>query len=916
MNILQIFDEINSDNENDNIEKTDTYIERNEFILPKYSIEQQTVLKSLNENNVIVDSVAGSGKTTTILHIGKEYENDDILLLTYNSKLKLETREKCVLYNIPNIETHSYHSFNVKYYYDKDYTDDGIIVTTRKNIAIKDVFEGKKYTKVIIDEAQDITPLYYKLICKIFKDFCNKNTKICILGDQYQSIYGFNNADSRFIRFADKVFHLNNFQWIWCKLSTSFRITNTICDFLNNCMLQSERLRVNKINDFKPQYIICDTFGNKFGLNRKRSSIIFKIIKDMIENNEYKPCDFFILAPSIKSQKSPVRILENTLKTKMPCIPIFVPTNDEEKIDSSVIENKMVFSTFHQSKGLERKVVFVFNFDDSYFHMFNNNTNRMVCPNEIYVACTRAKERLFLIHHYENDYLGFLNTLKLKTYCNVIINEMLNVKKNKFVKNINTPVTRLIANMKNETIQKCMEFLDIRECDYEDSSCSSESSDCISESEYSSNCSSKSNSDKNILQNNNDNDNDNNDILERNDNDNDNTIERNNLDLLLINNKYNLIDREKNDIIEKNNIMEKNDNIERNIELKNNSELIKIKDNSNDKYDNEFYESKYKDLIDKYENINDDGLPITIPLKTKQKYGYENVSEITGEAIPIYFDYVLNNSIGILDELKNDDIRIDTRKRNHSSSMLNVISNSIDIRNFTIKNDNLERNGDKNGDKNENEYKILIDNNENKNNNKNQFQKYEIERKIKNNEEVTIPEILYIANIWCCYKSGYIFKSSQIINYNWIKKITMDKCISRLFDLQINHNAKFEFYVESENNPELLNRKLIGYIDCICEEDIYEFKAVEKLKQDHFIQLGLYMYLFENYKLQNNIQKQHNYYLFNILNNELYEIEMNLDNLKNMVYYLIYQKYVYTNSINDEKFLKNCFTQKNNIFNM
>ena len=60
--------------------------------LPKYSDEQKLIIKSLKSNNVLVDSVAGSGKTTTNLYLAKEYPHNKLLLLTYNAKLKIETR--------------------------------------------------------------------------------------------------------------------------------------------------------------------------------------------------------------------------------------------------------------------------------------------------------------------------------------------------------------------------------------------------------------------------------------------------------------------------------------------------------------------------------------------------------------------------------------------------------------------------------------------------------------------------------------------------------------------------------------------------------------------------------------------------------------------------------------------------------
>ena len=92
--------------------------------LPEISIEQNNIIQQLLlNNNVVVDSVAGSGKTTCNLHIAKYFHNKHILLLTYNSKLKLETREKATKLGLHNIEVHSYHSFCVKYYDKLCFTD-------------------------------------------------------------------------------------------------------------------------------------------------------------------------------------------------------------------------------------------------------------------------------------------------------------------------------------------------------------------------------------------------------------------------------------------------------------------------------------------------------------------------------------------------------------------------------------------------------------------------------------------------------------------------------------------------------------------------------------------------------------------------------------------------------------------------
>jgi len=407
-------------------------------ILNTPSHEQERVLKALDNYNVIVDSVAGSGKTTTNLHVAKKFFKSNILLLTYNSKLKIETREKVKTYGIENLEVHSYHSFCVKYYDNGCYRDNEIYKLLDCN---KIPIEDFKYDIIVIDEAQDMNPLYYRLVNKIFIDNGEKykneynttsnnfyKTKICVLGDKFQSIYDFNNADNRFIRFADKCYKFNDLKWKITPLTESFRITEPMSGFINNCMIGQDRIKSIKPGR-KPEYIICNTFGNY----HNGGLIQFNKIKNAIYNGKYKPDEIFILAPSINSKSSPVRALENKIKLSMPDIPIYVPSSNEDKVDKSIIENKLVISTFHQTKGLERKLVFIFNFDDSYFKYYKRDADNQVCPNELYVAITRATEHVVLFHHYKNNFLPFLNEDLIEDYADVTQIEDLDIPVNKSV---------------------------------------------------------------------------------------------------------------------------------------------------------------------------------------------------------------------------------------------------------------------------------------------------------------------------------------------------------------------------------------------------------------------------------------------------------------------------------------------------
>ena len=773
--------------------------------LPIISSEQNYIIQQLIlNNNVVVDSVAGSGKTTCNLHIAKHFNDMKILLLTYNSKLKVETREKAKKLGINNIEVHSYHSLCVKYYDNKCFTDT-IINSIIKN-KIKPI-RSFIFDLIVLDEAQDITSLYYELICKIYKDNKNINKKICIFGDKKQSIFDFNNADQRFIEYATELFNFNSYNWIRCNLPVSFRITYEMSLFINKCLLNDERIISNKITNNKPRYIICDCF------DIHSSSRTFEELKYYFSLG-YKPNDIFILAPSVKSQGTPVRKLENKIKKEMPNVMVYVPTSDDEKLDEELLEGKIIFSTFHQVKGLERKVVIIFNFDESYFKFYKKDANPYICSNELYVATSRGIHHLTLFHHNTNDYMPFINKSNIKLYCHfensrLYIND--DYEKNK---NFNTSITDISKYLPQNIIDECYSQLEI-----------------------------------------------------------------------IPNNDY---------------------------------------------------------IINK----------INIPLKISNETT-ESVSEITGIAIPSMFELKQQNKMSIYELLK----KVDFENK--------VINNGCSVK--------LEK------DYNINDINI---------------------------ENLKPEELLYISNCWNTYKTGYLFKIYQITNYNWLEEQKLNECINRLNLLNISINSSFEYKLEQENEPELLDRKLVGYIDCIDNENniIYEFKCVQQLEKEHYLQLALYMYMYEleknknknklikhllrmkeklinqinnnnfietndyvvgdiiKYKLLNeeigeiikiykttrkikvktnnnkiidipktliisvkrnididklnneleNINKQiqekeiikiTKYILFNILTNEYIEIKCELNKLKNMVKYLIYSKYINDNSITDEEFI-------------
>jgi superfamily I DNA/RNA helicase len=122
-------------------------------MLAKASDEQLNIINAIKTYNVKVNSVAGSGKTTTVLHMAKQYKDESILLLTYNARLKMETRKKKDNLGLRNLEVHSYHSFCVSNYDNRCYKDAAIINLLKDNkkplkkfllLKVKPILENKK----------------------------------------------------------------------------------------------------------------------------------------------------------------------------------------------------------------------------------------------------------------------------------------------------------------------------------------------------------------------------------------------------------------------------------------------------------------------------------------------------------------------------------------------------------------------------------------------------------------------------------------------------------------------------------------------------------------------------------------------------------------------------------------------------
>jgi hypothetical protein len=332
----------------------------------------------------------------------------------------------------------------------------------------------------------------------------------------------------------------------------------------------------------------------------------------------------------------------------------------------------------------------------------------MRCPNELYVACTRASEHLILIHDSKHNYLPFLNINNIKLYSNFRQEKKLS-NDNDYSSKYSVAVTKLFNHLPEDIIDDCMKYLTVTK----------------------------------------------------------------------ISNK-----------------------------------IINVK-----------FKSK----------IND-------------KYGYENVSDITGTAIPAYYELLHSDKMTIYNYLKaNYDPIYDTNFIDDEVKKPDVI---LDI------------------------YSIDL-------------------------MDIKPHELLYIANRYCSQVNVYRYKMYQITNYDWLSTDKLNTIINEMKKLNISKNAKFEYGVRGT----ILDIELCGYIDCVDDTNIYEFKCIDKLTNEHILQLAIYMYLYESELEQNTRTKR--YFLYSLLTGETIEISATYESVKEMIQELIISKNKLDDVQNEETFIEN-----------
>ena len=364
---------------------------------PKLTLteSQNYIVKLSMISNVMGDARAGSGKTRTISGIAKAAIKSKILVLTYSKQLQKDSAKRFAAMGLNNADICTIHAALGRIYGGVIYTEDHVKTLINSDRPPR---HALRYSIVVIDEAQDLTPLLFRAVVKLLKD--HATTPYCtILGDRYQNIYSCMGSDSRFLTHASDLLETEH-KWEHAELRETFRLTPPVSDFVNaflgyNC-ITSRKVAPGAP---RPLYIIANPW--------KDSAKVFKLIqKRLTEHTDatgpIESHDIFIIGKTARFHKRRlgIHMLVDQFSNNTPYT-IYV--QDTGRVDPDVYRDKLIASSIHQTKGCGRKVIILFD-----FHMPKGVDDPKEIENYInlmYVACTRSEYHLIIVHDSGRPYL-------------------------------------------------------------------------------------------------------------------------------------------------------------------------------------------------------------------------------------------------------------------------------------------------------------------------------------------------------------------------------------------------------------------------------------------------------------------------------------------------------------------------------
>ncbi|WP_457755194.1 3'-5' exonuclease [Thermovibrio ammonificans] len=375
-------------------------------------VSQERLLNSHKEGYRILRGTAGSGKTVVL--VGKAVKEKllnpekKVLILSFTnslvSEIKREIERLIEVTGITDISVSDFDIFTVDEFIhslSKEFNLEvkGDFREVRKKLAEKledeNLDDSLKYNVVLCDESQDFTKEVFPIIKQILKD-----DYLLVFGvDETQRIY--ENTDWRW---KDVGFDATGKVLI---LRKSYRNPTKIFSLAKRFLQMDKRL-MDELKELDAivateavESVRKDPGVVEFISTSNEFLEVVERVKKLLDEG-VEPGEIFVLVPfkAFVEKFRSVFSEDHLLKDKVHFL-----SSDSEKSEKYVPPDRLVVMPYHSSKGLERRIVFVVGSHNLPYESSEKVSEKRRDRRLLYVALTRAQERLFVTIYKQEKFL-------------------------------------------------------------------------------------------------------------------------------------------------------------------------------------------------------------------------------------------------------------------------------------------------------------------------------------------------------------------------------------------------------------------------------------------------------------------------------------------------------------------------------
>lgn len=258
----------------------------------------------------------------------------------------------------------------------------------------------KNFKYILVDEYQDTSLTRYMLLKEIKE---KTNAKLVVVGDDWQSIYGFTGCDIDLFTNFDKYFD----DPAICKIENTYRNSQELIDVSGNFILKNEKQIEKELTSKSPNQIKKPVKIYEYDSNILKAPLFEQILDEIAKSNLNN--NILVLG---RNRKDILSITDNSDN--------FEVKGDVESgapVDIIYYKNPSLnikYMTVHKSKGLEEENLILINLEDKYagfpnkmeddpilkYVMIDREESETKYPEErrlFYVALTRTKNNVYLL---------------------------------------------------------------------------------------------------------------------------------------------------------------------------------------------------------------------------------------------------------------------------------------------------------------------------------------------------------------------------------------------------------------------------------------------------------------------------------------------------------------------------------------